>query len=257
MRTVPLGGKKAAGRVALVDDDDYPLVRRYRWRVSEQAGTATKRPWGPYAVTTIKEDDGRKRTVGMHALLTGSPLTDHEDHDGLNNQRYNLRPATRSQNSRNSRGRIVKASRFKGVCWDRKRRLWFARIGLGDGKYRYLLHTANQTEAAYAYDAAARELFGEFAYTNFPSEPTEAMRIKWQQVRERREAKAAARVAKAVAAGRDAWWANREPETRTCEQCGDEYQTRTTKQSRYCTPRCQRAGWKKERKTKQLEGRLF
>lgn len=30
---IPLGGKKAAGRVALVDLDDYELVVRYRWFV--------------------------------------------------------------------------------------------------------------------------------------------------------------------------------------------------------------------------------
>lgn len=253
MMTVPLGGKKAAGRVVRVDDGDYGLLMQYRWRVSEHAGTATKRPNGPYAVTTIKESDGRKRTVGMHALLTGSPLTDHADHDGLNNQRYNLRPATRGQNRQNALGRKVAASRFKGVQWCRRRRLWEARIGLGDRKARSLLFTSNQIEAAYAYDAAARELFGEFACTNFPGEPTEAMRAKWQEVREKRAAKAAARSVEARAKGRDAWWAQREPVTRICERCGDEYQTRTTKQSKYCTPRCQGMAWRKQREAAQAE----
>lgn len=257
MKTVPLSGKKAAGRVACVDDEDYKFVMQYRWRVSERAATATTRRRGPYAVTTIREVGHPPRTVGMHRLLTGWPLTDHIDHDGLNNQRYNLREATRRQNVQNSRGRIVKASRYKGVLWCRRRRMWEARIGLGDRKHRSLLFTGNQIEAAYAYDAAARELFGEFACTNFPGEPTEAMRVKWQQVRGKREAKAAARVAKALADGRAAWWARREPVTLTCENCGDEYQTRKAGQSRYCTPRCQQAGWKKERKAKQTEGRLF
>ena len=258
MKTVPLRGKKAAGRVALVDDEDYDLVMQHKWRVSEHVGTATKRPWGPYAVTSFKDDDGRKRTLGMHKMLTGSPLTDHADHDGLNNQRHNLRPATRRQNGHNSRGRIVKASRFKGVLWCRRRRMWEARIGLGDRKYHSLLFTPSQKEAAYAYDAAARELFGEFACTNFPEGPAEAVRVKWQEAREKREAEAAARSAKAIAEGRDAWWAAREPETRTCEQCGDEYQTRQhASRSRYCTPRCQQRGWKQERKAMQAEGRLF
>ena len=33
MRTVPLGGAKAAGRVALVDNEDYELVSQYRWHI--------------------------------------------------------------------------------------------------------------------------------------------------------------------------------------------------------------------------------
>lgn len=43
MKTVPLYGKKAAGRVALVDDANYDLVMRYRWNVWEV------KPRGPRA----------------------------------------------------------------------------------------------------------------------------------------------------------------------------------------------------------------
>jgi hypothetical protein len=36
MKTVPLHGKIAAGRVALVNDADYELVAQYRWHVMER-----------------------------------------------------------------------------------------------------------------------------------------------------------------------------------------------------------------------------
>src|SRR5580704_12477253 len=92
MKTVPLHGAKAAGRVALVDDDDYELVMQYRWRVIEnRSGVA-------YACSS----PGRT-TLAMHKLITGWARTDHEDGNGLNNQRYNLRPATLQENARNSR----------------------------------------------------------------------------------------------------------------------------------------------------------
>ncbi len=35
MKTVTLHGKRAAGRVAVVDDADYELVMRYRWHALE------------------------------------------------------------------------------------------------------------------------------------------------------------------------------------------------------------------------------
>ena len=38
MKEIRLHGAKAAGRVALVDDEDYDLVMAYRWRVWEDAG---------------------------------------------------------------------------------------------------------------------------------------------------------------------------------------------------------------------------
>jgi hypothetical protein len=36
VKTVPLHGKIAAGRVALVDDGDYELVVQHRWNAKEE-----------------------------------------------------------------------------------------------------------------------------------------------------------------------------------------------------------------------------
>src|SRR5690242_1437897 len=95
MMTVPLHGKKAAGRHALVDDEKYELVMQYRWCVWEVVRAPGRNPEGPYAVN---QDAGR-----MHRLiLPGHPVIDHRDGNGLNNQLYNLRPATPRQNARNA-----------------------------------------------------------------------------------------------------------------------------------------------------------
>lgn len=168
MKTVPLHGEKAAGRVALVDDGDYGLVMQYRWNVWEDPGPGHRhtRGHGPYAMTKITRG-GVETTTRMHQMITGWPLTDHKDHDGLNNQRSNLRRATVRQNGLNSRPALNRSSRFKGVSWHKQSQRWSALIrSLGTahelGFYR------DETDAARAYDAAARELFGEFAYLNFP-----------------------------------------------------------------------------------------
>lgn len=167
MRTIPLHGAKAAGRVALVSERDYKFVSLYRWYVWEikREGRRTN---GPYAVTTIN-CDGRRVTVFMHKMLTGYARTDHRDHDGLNNQRANLRPATSVQNGQNSRPNLRKgSSQYKGVYWyGRRNNQWFARIR-DNGKQVHLGGFRSEEEAALAYDAAALRLHGPYAVLNFP-----------------------------------------------------------------------------------------
>ena len=195
--TVPLYGAKAAGRVALVDDGDYELVMRYRWNVKEVKPRQRNRGIGPYAIAGFKTDplgriasDGRTHTLLMHKLITGWPKTDHKDHDGLNNQRSNLRPTTDQQNHFNRRGDIDTTSRYKGVCWSKRKRRWTAHI-MSSGESFYLGSFPSETEAAVAYDAAAADKHGTFACLNFPEGVTPTVR---EQVRAEREAAGAVHV---------------------------------------------------------------
>jgi len=166
MKTVPLHGKRAAGRVALVDDSDYELVSRYWWYVYERDLGPNRHPGGPYAIASIRSKDGAWTTIFMHTLITGYAKTDHADGNGLNNQRHNLRSATDAQNSANRRKGIGTSSRYKGVTWDKDRRMWAVRIGRerhGLGRFD------NEEDAGRAYDDAARKRYGEYARLNFPS----------------------------------------------------------------------------------------
>ena len=168
MRTVPLHGSKAAGRVAQVDDDDYELVTRYHWMVREHAHSQ----WvdGPYVYGYLPGGPGRKPRILMHTLLTGWPRVDHQDRSGLNNQRSNLRPATASQNGANRRPMPNRTSPYKGVGWNGRAGIWRARIRF-QGDLRHLGYFTDEVAAAKAYDAAARELFGAYARLNFPGDP--------------------------------------------------------------------------------------
>jgi hypothetical protein len=160
VREIPLHGKKAAGRVALVDDDDFALIASYRWWVHE----VREKNHGPYAVGR-PISDRRAALMYMHKLITGWPQTDHINHLGLDNQRHNLRPATRAQNNANARPIHRGASRYKGVTPCNGK--WGAKIKAG-GKAQWLGRFATEMEAAFAYDVAARRIFGEFACPNFP-----------------------------------------------------------------------------------------
>ena len=94
---------------------------------------------------------------------------DHKDHNGLNNQKYNLRRATNAQNAYNVRLYSSNTSGYKGVSAHRNLSMpvqWKAQARL-NGKNIYLGLFPTAKKAALAYDAKARELFGEFAHTNF------------------------------------------------------------------------------------------
>jgi hypothetical protein len=100
----------------------------------------------------------------MHKLITGWPQTDHINHDGLDNRRGNLRPVTTIQNQQNRRPRAIASSKYKGVCRHRDRK-WLARICINGTQYHLGLFVTEE-DAALAYNAAALEAFGEYAYLN-------------------------------------------------------------------------------------------
>lgn len=168
MRKIELSGAKAAGRVALIDDEDYHLVRQYRWYVHVDE-RRPGRPHGPYARTTINATtSGRPHwSPLMHNLIMGCLGLDHANRNGLDNRRSNLRPATASQNTCNQPSRTGSSSQFKGVFWIKPQRVWGATITINRER-RKLGRFSSEIQAALAYDAAARALHGEFALLNFP-----------------------------------------------------------------------------------------
>lgn len=166
MKEIPLHGARAAGRVALVDDEDYMLVSEYRWRIWEAAARPGHGASGPYAVANYYKANGRRSVIKMHKLLTGNVQTDHVNGNGLDNRRENLRKATGSQNGANRKG--WGKSNFLGVDWQSDAGKWRARVKKF-GVRRSLGLFATEEAAALAYDEAAREIHGEFARLNFPT----------------------------------------------------------------------------------------
>ena len=251
MKTVVLRGKKAAGRVALVDDRDYELVSQHKWYVRESQATPTRRATGPYAIANTGRGRANRRVTSMHVLIMGMPGIDHINHDGLDNQRHNLRPANHGQNGANQRAQEGRSSQYKGVSWEKRRNSWRAFIKVSQ-EYRSLGNYASEVEAAYAYDTAAREAFGEFACTNFPEGPTRAMLDQWQAERAQRLAAVAAALEAARFEGHARWLSERQPVTHVCKECGKEYQSRSARSS-YCSKAC---NWRRRSfRTRALTGR--
>lgn len=166
MKKLKLHGKWAdeLGLVSLVDEEDYDFVNQWKWTAAKNCGS--------FVAQRCALIDKKYKTILLHRLIMGATLkeqeVDHKDRNRLNNQKSNLRICTRHQNILN-RYRPHASSKYAGVHkrHEYKEDTWKAVIKL-NGVVHYLGQFTNEEEAARAYDAKAKELFGEFAYLNFP-----------------------------------------------------------------------------------------
>jgi hypothetical protein len=167
VKELPLKG----GEVALVDDEDYPLLSRYMW---QQAGNAG------YAVTTMQTITGKNHTIYLHKLVVGGfSVLDHINLDPLDCRKENLRRATPQENGWNKgKPRSCRhgksSSQFKGVQMAVKvdgTPYWGVIIktskkGEVPNRYVRLGPFSTEIEAAKAYNAKIVELRGEWAWVN-------------------------------------------------------------------------------------------
>ena len=145
---------------ALIDDEDWERVSPFTWYFNGHIG---------YVMAGVWKHNVQSQLL-LHRVVMDAAKgvrIDHIDHNTFNNQKANLRVATASQNAANSYARTcaTKTSRFKGVCLDRRRNKWMARISRL-GKHMHVGYFSTEIEAASAYNAAAVKHFGEFACLN-------------------------------------------------------------------------------------------
>ena len=112
MKVIKLSGELASskGAYAIVDDDDYEtIISMGTWHLSD-TGYAVRR-------STITG------TIRMHRVIARTPkgkLTDHLNHNRLDNRKANLRICTQKENMSNQKGE-------KGYCFDKSRNKWIVR----------------------------------------------------------------------------------------------------------------------------------
>jgi hypothetical protein len=159
MKTIQL----TQGYKALVDDEDYVRVTQFKWHAS-----VDKRKDGTiktvYAKRNVGKADGTRTTERLHYFILGIAGVDHEDHNGLNNQRHNLRPATGSENQHNRGKNRNSTSGYKGVTWNKHEEKWQARIQ-ANGRKIQLGYFTDLIDAKEAAEAGYLKHHGRFALT--------------------------------------------------------------------------------------------
>jgi hypothetical protein len=148
------------GQTALVDDEDYPELSQYRWRLNSSG----------YAVRSYKAS-GKEIVVCLHREIMHAPrglVCDHISGNKLDDRKANLRLISQQENLMNRRCFKNNRCGYKGVT--RQHGKWHARIQFHE-KLIHLGFWADPITAALAYDCAARQLFGEYALLNLPDSP--------------------------------------------------------------------------------------
>jgi len=153
------------GKFAIIDDEDWDLVKGYKWYAKKHENTF-------YAVTNIRKPDGKYKKLCMHRLLLDlkkGEICDHINHNGCDNRRSdNIRKATKQQNEMNKTKRKNCSSIYKGVYFDKIRERYRVQICFNKKKIS-LGAIKTELEGALLYDLKAKELFGEYACLNFPT----------------------------------------------------------------------------------------
>lgn len=149
------------GMVAILDDEDFDRLGSQKWHAHET---------GPGIFYALRHSpESRAKKLYLHREVLGvrdHRKVDHVNGNRLDCRRENLRICTLTQNQGNRRKNRTSSSRFKGVSRHRAGG-WSAQI-TKDYVNRKIGHYSQEEDAARAYDAAAREYFGEFARVNFP-----------------------------------------------------------------------------------------
>lgn len=145
-------------KFALIDEIDYPIVSQFNWY-------ARKGKRGVYYATSRQH-----KNIHMHRLILditdSKTFVDHKNNDGLDNTRNNIRIATCLQNNLNKRPYKNRSSEFKGVYWSKEKKKWVSQIKKAGCKTKHIGYFVSEIHAAIAYNTAARECHGEFAFIN-------------------------------------------------------------------------------------------
>lgn len=155
MIEIQLGGKR--GGVAIVDDSLTEALK-YSWRQNSRG----------YVVTNLPRNGAKTQVqLLLHHLAIRKPskglVTDHINHDRLDNRSENLRHCTVAENQHNQDIGRSNTSGYKGVSFDAWARKYRAYIWLN--KKSVKLGTFKTAEEAHeAYKQAAVKNFGEYAY---------------------------------------------------------------------------------------------
>lgn len=156
---------EACGRISLAKG--YPSTKLYTNKIKEMSILIGKELKG-----NPRKDraSGEVLEITIHKLILpvkDGMQVDHINGNKLDNRKENLREVTHQQNQWNKGLYKSNTSGYIGVSWRERDKKWRAQIKINK-ENRHLGFFDDPVEAARAYDKAAVEFFGKYAYLNFP-----------------------------------------------------------------------------------------
>lgn len=160
--------KIKGGKYMIVDDEDYPVLVRFIWRLDENNKPITQLTrndgYTPTPVSIVKFLIKSKPKNAVHFI----------SNNYLDCRKSNLELRTNTELVHKTekvmiRGGKLCTSKYKGVYFDNTTKKWFAVTTktINGKKKRFTTYRGHsEKEAAKAYNKKARELYGEWAYQN-------------------------------------------------------------------------------------------
>ena len=114
IKIIKLSSKKYPDIETMVDDEDYEILSHYKWYPTINPKNNTT-----YVAVIInhKITQMHRYIMQLHDYDIKDKDIDHEDQNGLNNQKYNLRPCSKNNNQHNrKKNKNGTTSKYKGVC---------------------------------------------------------------------------------------------------------------------------------------------
>lgn len=159
MKTLNVSTFKHPNTFALVDDEDYEYLNQWKWYAREHSNRL-------YVIRREKDSEinWKARHLQLHRIIMkakNGQIVDHIDRNPLNNQKNNLRFCTFAQNLANKKVQVNNTSGYRGVSWNKKSKIWQARVGL-NGKEKLIKTSKCIKECVMAYDKFMVGKYKEF-----------------------------------------------------------------------------------------------
>ena len=150
--TIPLSGKRGAGKSVLVSREDAHLAGK-KWHLGTDGYARRKATKSEMAGGSPANISLHREILGLHLFKGGPglPDVDHINGDRLDDRRENLRKLTRAENNMN-RHAVYGRSSFVGVSFFKPAKLWRAYAAY-QGRRVELGYFKTELAAAEARDA--------------------------------------------------------------------------------------------------------
>ena len=119
MALIPLCGKRGQGKFAIVDDEDYERVSKYRWYYDIRVKKRKDGSMPEYCHFRIRGNIGEKSLVSLHRFVLGVTVdldVDHVNENPLDNRKENLKLLDRVTHAKKSAAKRKKNLEERKQC---------------------------------------------------------------------------------------------------------------------------------------------